>query len=490
MRVITAGSRTAPRAWRRSARSRTTPTRTSFQCHPCGDWFRFVAASHVRWHGWTLDEYREAFHLLKRTSTAAAGVSDKLRRNAIARRETNERWANPPRASGPRPGARRSSLAIPRGPPPRPRRPAASHLQPRPKPVRAGPWIDAAGLVALRRLRLRVARLDSPRSRGAGCRQCTRPAWRVPSERSLALLRPDLAAELHPTRNGDLDPYELGAGSQRRLWWPAAAAGTSGARRSRADRARATAALNAPARTGRSRRRVPRERSLAVLHPDLANELHPTRNGDLDPYQVAPTSRRSVWWRCDACGHEWRALLSTRARGHGCPECHRLASIGRRRPVARERSLAVLRPDLAAELQPTRNGDLDAFTVARWSVQPVWWRCASCGHDWRVTPQDRAGCSRCSARRPVARERSLAVLRPDLGAELHPTRNGDLDPCALARAPIRRCGGSAATAGGNGGRASPPALAAAAGCPSCAKRRGALKRWPSQPTEPSRRPTD
>src|SRR5918999_3790112 len=70
------------------------------------------------------------------------------------------------------------------------------------------------------------------------------------------------------------------------------------------------------------------------------------------------------------------------------------------------------RPDLAAELHPTRNGKLDPFTLARWSVQPVWWRCASCGHEWRVTPQNRAGCPRCSARRPVPRERSLAVLRP------------------------------------------------------------------------------
>jgi ROS/MUCR transcriptional regulator protein len=61
------------------------PDEDKVQCHLCGDWFRFVGASHVRWHGWTLDEYREAFHLLKRTSTAAPGVSDKLRRNTRSR---------------------------------------------------------------------------------------------------------------------------------------------------------------------------------------------------------------------------------------------------------------------------------------------------------------------------------------------------------------------------------------------------------------------
>jgi DNA-directed RNA polymerase subunit RPC12/RpoP len=191
-----------------------------------------------------------------------------------------------------------------------------------------------------------------------------------------------------------------------------------------------------------------------------------------------------VWWRCGTCGHEWRTLLSTRTRGHGCPECQRSASIGRRRPVPRERSLAGLRPDLAAELHPTRNGDLDAFTVARWSVQPVWWRCGTCGHEWRVTPQNRKRCPRCSARRPVARERSLAVLRPDLAAELHPTRNGDLDPYALGASAHQRAWWRCRYCGREwrarvAGRSHSPG-----GCPSCAKRRAALKRSPVQAAEP------
>jgi DNA-directed RNA polymerase subunit RPC12/RpoP len=87
-------------------------------------------------------------------------------------------------------------------------------------------------------------------------------------------------------------------------------------------------------------------------------------------------------------------------------------------------SLAELRPDLAAEVHSTRNGDLDPDAVARWSVLPVWWRCASCGHEWEVSPTNRTGCPWCAVHR-VPRERSLAVLQPDLAAELHPSRNGD-----------------------------------------------------------------
>jgi hypothetical protein len=40
----------------------------------------------------------------------------------------------------------------------------------------------------------------------------------VPIERSLGVRRPELVAELHPTMNGELDPYAIGASSHRRLW--------------------------------------------------------------------------------------------------------------------------------------------------------------------------------------------------------------------------------------------------------------------------------
>jgi len=50
------------------------------------------------------------------------------------------------------------------------------------------------------------------------------------------------------------------------------------------------------ARRAASRRRVSRERSLAVLDPALAEELHVTRNGDLDPSALGVGTRREVWW--------------------------------------------------------------------------------------------------------------------------------------------------------------------------------------------------
>jgi Probable Zinc-ribbon domain len=57
----------------------------------------------------------------------------------------------------------------------------------------------------------------------------TRP---VPGWRSLQRVRPILAAELDQSRNGELDPAAVAAGSHRKAWWRCHVAETNGRRRS------------------------------------------------------------------------------------------------------------------------------------------------------------------------------------------------------------------------------------------------------------------
>jgi predicted transcriptional regulator len=57
------------------------------QCHLCGRWYRSIGSSHLyRVHGWTLDDYRDAFHLPMGTPTVAPGVSASLAAEARRRR--------------------------------------------------------------------------------------------------------------------------------------------------------------------------------------------------------------------------------------------------------------------------------------------------------------------------------------------------------------------------------------------------------------------
>src|SRR5664279_1911326 len=73
-------------------------------------------------------------------------------------------------------------------------------------------------------------------------------------------------------------------------------------------------------------------------------------------------------------------------KGFGTPPSDAGGSI---RPVPGWRSLARVRPDLAAELYESRNGELDAGAVAAASHRKAWWRCKDCGHEWEATVDNR-----------------------------------------------------------------------------------------------------
>ena len=65
------------------------------------------------------------------------------------------------------------------------------------------------------------------------------------------------------------------------------------------------------------------EHNLAVKHPDVAKEWHPSKNGPLTPFQVTPGSGKKVWWQCSKNkGHDWEATIKNRANGTGCRKCY------------------------------------------------------------------------------------------------------------------------------------------------------------------------
>lgn len=120
---------------------------------------------------------------------------------------------------------------------------------------------------------------------------------------------------------------------------------------------------------------IPDVNDLATKRPDLAAEWHPTKNGDLKPEDVTYGSGKKVWWLC-SCGHEWEAAINNRVKGNGCPYCsNRILMKGLN-------DLASVRPDLAAEWHPTKNGGLKPEDVTAGSSKKVWWKCKVCGHSW------------------------------------------------------------------------------------------------------------
>jgi DNA-directed RNA polymerase subunit RPC12/RpoP len=133
-----------------------------------------------------------------------------------------------------------------------------------------------------------------------------------PRTDTLATRRPDLVAQLHPSRNGDLDGAALPICSGRTLWWRCAECGHEWQARV-IDRRRTTPPAPCPAcsrrRAAGKLRSVTPQRSLAALHPTLAAGLHPTRNDAVDLAGLGAGSKQRVWWRCAACGHEWQRVV-------------------------------------------------------------------------------------------------------------------------------------------------------------------------------------
>lgn len=169
---------------------------------------------------------------------------------------------------------------------------------------------------------------------------------------------------------------------------------------------------------------------LDVRYPDLAAEWDAELNDG--PPEIIATSEKKAWWRCRKCEHIWQANIRNRTvLGAGCPKCAaRKISAARSRPVAGQ-ALTEVAPDVATTWHPTKNGDLRPEEVAAQSNKPRWWLCKQ-GHEWEIPPAGRIakggnGCPYCSGRLATA-ETSLAAQHPDIAAEWHPTKNGELMP--------------------------------------------------------------
>lgn len=272
-----------------------------------------------------------------------------------------------------------------------------------------GDYLKAARLVADDEYRKIIALLPGP----------------MPED-SLASLRPEVALQWHPTRNHPLEPRMFTLGSNKKIWWRCAESHEWQATVAERTKGRGCPVCSRKSR-GQTYRRlaVSRKGSLAQTNPALASEWHPTKNGTLTPHDRAAGSHDKAWWRC-SLGHEWRASITSRNRGYGCPFCFR-------RALKTSGSLAAMNPALAAEWHPTRNSPLTASDRSAGSEDKVWWICSR-GHEWQARIDSRSGGGRCPfcSGKKVGADNNLAVLYPEVALLWHPTKNGPIGASSVA----------------------------------------------------------
>jgi len=151
---------------------------------------------------------------------------------------------------------------------------------------------------------------------GSGCGYCI--GRKVGLSNCLATKNPNLAKEWHPTKNGDLTPYDVTCGSGKLVWWKC----------SKNPKHEWEAQI-----LGRKERGCPycaghlpsEDYNLLVDNPELCKEWNYEKN-DKKPEDYCPHSNDSVWWKCIICGNEWEATIACKNnyefRTHSCPKCN------------------------------------------------------------------------------------------------------------------------------------------------------------------------
>ena len=140
--------------------------------------------------------------------------------------------------------------------------------------------------------------------------------------------------------------------------------------------------------------------------PSLATEWS-EKNLPLTPDAVNEKSTKNVWWKCNTCGYEWKAVVKARVKGGMCPVC------AERAVLQGYNDLGTTDPYLLSEWDYEKNSKWTPSNVSRNSMKVVWWKCGA-GHSYRAKITDRTieqkGCPQCEAEFQQALPQMLIMM--------------------------------------------------------------------------------
>lgn len=256
-----------------------------------------------------------------------------------------------------------------------------------------------------------------------GCPYCSNQKVWI-GYNDLATTDPDLTNYWHNELNHPLTPQMVTRGSGKKVWW--ICKNNHVWKRPIHDQTNNSSCPICSDKPicGHSVRPEIKHQKLSDTHPELIQELHPTKNVGLTISSIASHSKQKVWW-LGTCGHEWESDVRIRTKGKaGCPYC------SNQKLLSGFNDLATTYPLLSKEWHPTKNGDLTPESIIIGHNINAWWL-GECGHGWQAAILSRikgSTCPYCSNRKVLEHFNDLATTHPDLTKEWHPTKNGNLTP--------------------------------------------------------------
>jgi DNA-directed RNA polymerase subunit RPC12/RpoP len=143
------------------------------------------------------------------------------------------------------------------------------------------------------------------RTAGNGCPYCSGKKM-LEGFNDLATTHPELAKQWHPTKNGDIKPTNITANSNKEIWWMCECGHEWQTKPNNRMRAR-----GCPYCAGK--KAIKGKTDLATTHPELAQQWHPTKNGDIKPTDIMAGTHKKFWWINDK-GEEQFTSPNSKAR--------------------------------------------------------------------------------------------------------------------------------------------------------------------------------
>lgn len=288
-----------------------------------------------------------------------------------------------------------------------------------------------------------------------------------------------LLEALEVVGDADLSPADLLPGSNRKVLWRCISCQAQWT----ASVANRTAGRGCPScaweQRAISRATAPPGKSLADLHPEIAEEFSANLDRpDFIPGKLRPGSGQVCRWRCAACGQTWNSTVSNRVRRQGCPACANRARSAWHYAIREGQTTAAAAwPNLVGEfIENLTLPGRDLAAVAASSKCRCRWRCSVCGNEWESAIASRgpgrAGCPICAnrriaqARRMPPQGRSLADVRAEIANQFveNLTKPGRT-PCEMHAKSGDICRWKCAR--GHYWTTTVAARSAGSGCPSC-----------------------
>ncbi len=115
---------------------------------------------------------------------------------------------------------------------------------------------------------------------------------------------PNLMSDWDFSKNTVIQPENMAAGSNKKVWWKCAVCGHEWLQCPNVRKlGGCPVCSHAKGMQNMLARKLAKEGSFAVQFPELIKEWDFDKN-DIDPNTILPQKNIKIWWKCKECGHE------------------------------------------------------------------------------------------------------------------------------------------------------------------------------------------